>query len=60
MGSLFRLWRAGASWRELLEMVSPALVLLTPAMLVASVLAALGALLEIVAGVIAAVWLAVA
>jgi hypothetical protein len=58
MGSLFRLWRAAASWRELLEVVSPALVLLTPAMLAASVLAALGALLEILAGVIAAVWLA--
>lgn len=60
MGSLFRLWRAAASWRELLEVVSPALVLLTPAMLVASVVAALVALLEIVAGVIAAIWLAVA
>jgi hypothetical protein len=60
LGSLYRLWRAGASWRELLEVVSPGLFLLTPAMLVASVVAALAALLEILAGAIAAIWLAVA
>lgn len=60
LGSLFAIWRAGASWRELLEVVSPALVLLTPWMLVAAVLAAPIAVLEVVAGVIAAIWLALA
>jgi hypothetical protein len=58
LGSLFALWRAGASWRELFEVVSPALFLLTPGMLIASVLAAPAAVLEILAGAIAVVWLA--
>jgi hypothetical protein len=60
LGSLFAIWRAGASWRELFELVSPALFLLTPWMLLASVLAAPAAVLETVAGVVAAIWLALA
>jgi hypothetical protein len=54
--SLFRLGWSIASSREVLE-VSPAVVLLTPWMLVATVFAAAGAVLEVVAGAIALLWL---
>jgi hypothetical protein len=54
--SLFRLGWSIASSREVLEL-SPAVVLLTPGMLVATVFAAAGALVEIVAGAIALMWL---
>jgi hypothetical protein len=50
--SLFRLGWSVASSREVLEL-SPALVLLTPGMLMASLVAAGAALLEILAGAIA-------
>ncbi len=55
--SLFRLGWSIASSREVLE-VSPAVVLLTPGMLVATLLAAAGAVLEILLGALALVWLA--
>jgi hypothetical protein len=54
--SLFRLGWSIASSREVLE-VSPAVVLLTPGMLVATVFAAAGAVIEVVAGTIALLWL---
>jgi hypothetical protein len=54
--SLFRLGWSIATSREVVE-VSPALVLLTPGMLVATVLAAAAALLEILVGAVAVLWL---
>jgi hypothetical protein len=55
--SLFRLGWSIASSREVLE-VSPAVVLLTPGMLVATVFAAAGAVVEILVGAVALLWLA--
>ncbi len=55
--SLFRLGWSIASSREVLE-VSPAVVLLTPGMLVATVFAAAGAVVEILMGALALLWLA--
>jgi hypothetical protein len=55
--SLFRLGWSVASSRELLEL-SPALALLTPGMLVATLLAAGAAVIEVVAGLIALLVLA--
>ena len=60
VAALFRLGWAVASSRELVEVASPALVLLTPWMLGATLLAALAAVLEIVLGAGALIWLAVA
>jgi hypothetical protein len=54
--SLFRLGWSIATSREVLEL-SPALVLLTPGMLVATVFAAAAALLEILVGAVAVLWL---
>jgi hypothetical protein len=57
--SLLRLLWTILSSRELVEVVGPTAVLLTPGMLPAAVFAAIGALVEIVAGIVALIWLAV-
>jgi hypothetical protein len=56
--SLLRLLWAILSSRELVEIVGPAAILLNPGMLGAAVVAAIGALLEILAGIVALIWLA--
>jgi hypothetical protein len=56
--SLLRLLWAILSSRELVEVVGPTAVLLTPGMLPATVIAAIAALLEILAGIVALIWLA--
>jgi hypothetical protein len=56
--SLLRLFWAIVSSRELVEVVGPTAVLLTPGMIPATVIAAIAALLEIVAGIVALIWLA--
>jgi hypothetical protein len=52
VGSIVRLWRSVASARELVEGVGPAALLLTPWMLLATAFAIVGAVLEILLGVI--------
>jgi hypothetical protein len=58
--SLFRLGWSVASSREVIEVLGPAAVLVTPWMLAASAVAAVAAVIEIVVGTVALVWLAVA
>ena len=57
--ALVRLGWSLRSSREVLEVAGPAAIFLTPAMLAASVAAFLAALAEVLAGVIALVWLTV-
>jgi hypothetical protein len=59
LGALVRLGWTLRSSREVLEVVGPAAVFLTPAMLGAFVAAFIAALAEVLAGVIALVWLSV-
>jgi hypothetical protein len=56
--ALARLWWSVTSARDLLQVVGPGAVLLTPATLVAAIAAVPGALLEILLGVVGLVWLA--
>lgn len=58
VAALFRLGWAVASSRELMEVASPALALLTPWMLGATVLATVAAVVEILLGAVALIWLA--
>ena len=60
LGALARLGWSLRSSREVLEVAGPAAVFLTPGMLAATVVALIAALAEVVAGVVALVWLAVA
>ena len=59
LGALIRLGWSLRSSREVLEMAGPAAIFLTPGMLAASVAAFIAALVEVLAGVIALVALAV-
>jgi hypothetical protein len=59
LGALVRLGWTLRSSREVLEVAGPAAVFLTPGMLAASVAAFIAALVEVLAGVIALVWLSV-
>ncbi len=52
IGSIVRLWRSVASARELVQILGPAALLVTPWMLLATALAVAGALLQIVIGAI--------
>jgi hypothetical protein len=56
--ALARLWWSVSSAREVLQVAGPGVVLLTPAMLVAAIIAAPAALLEILLGVAGLIWLA--
>jgi hypothetical protein len=58
--SLFRLGWSIASSREVVEVLGPAAVLVTPWMLAAAALAAAASVIEIVVGAVALLWLAVA
>ncbi|HEX2031078.1 MAG TPA: hypothetical protein VHL78_06735 [Actinomycetota bacterium] len=51
--AVVRLWWAAASSRELLEVLSPAAVLLTPGLLALTAVAAVAAVLEIIVGLVA-------
>ena len=57
--ALFRLVRSVAGSRDALEVLTPAAVLATPGMLLASIVAAVAAVAEVIAGAIALLWLAV-
>jgi hypothetical protein len=59
LGALIRLGWTLRSSREVLEVAGPAAVFLTPWMLAATVVAVIAALAEVLAGVIALLWLAV-
>lgn len=59
LGALARLGWTLRSSREVLEVAGPAAVFLTPGMLVATVVSLIAALAEVLAGVIALLWLAV-
>ena len=56
MTALFRLWRAVASLREEIGALSPLVV--GPGSLIAGVMAAAFAVVEIMAGLVALLWLA--
>lgn len=56
--ALARLWWSVSTAREALQVVSPAAVLITPATLVAAVVAVPAAVLEILLGIAGAAWLA--
>lgn len=58
--ALFRFWWSVATSREVLQVLSPALMLLTPWMLIAAVVAAGAAVAEVVAGAGALLWLLIA
>lgn len=57
--ALARLWWSVSSAREVLQVASPAVVLLTPATLVAAAIAVPAAVLEVVLGVAGLLWLMV-
>jgi hypothetical protein len=58
--SILALLWAIVSSRELVEVVGPSAVLLTPWMLVAAAVAAIGAVLELVVGLLALLWIGLA
>jgi hypothetical protein len=58
MPAMARLWRSVASARDVLQVLSPAAVLLRSATLIAAAIALPAALLEILLGVVGLVWLA--